>query len=90
MSTNPPNQPSSNLGPSKDPASSSSAPPAAVAEATMDTAPDQPAEETWEDIPDDVLNSTTDEIFTRIRLIENDIKVCFQNFTRALTQLNDR
>jgi len=41
----------------------------------MDTTPDQPAEETWEDIPDDVLNSTTDEIFTRIRLIENDIKV---------------
>lgn len=41
----------------------------------MDTAPDKPAEETWEDIPDDIKALTTDEIFTRIRLIDNDIKV---------------
>jgi len=41
----------------------------------MDTTPDQPAEETWDDIPEDVLNATTDEISTRIRLIDNDIKV---------------
>lgn len=42
----------------------------------MDTTFDQPAEETWADIPEDVLSSTTDEILTRIRLIENDVKVC--------------
>jgi len=42
----------------------------------MDITPDQPAEETWADIPEDVLSSTTDEILTRIRLIENDVKVC--------------
>jgi len=41
----------------------------------MDTTPDQPAEETWEDIPEDVMALSTDEILTRIRLIENDIKV---------------
>ncbi|KAK7063455.1 P-loop containing nucleoside triphosphate hydrolase protein [Favolaschia claudopus] len=33
----------------------------------MDTTPDQPQEETWADIPEDIL--------TRIRLIENDMKV---------------
>jgi 26S proteasome regulatory subunit T5 len=41
----------------------------------MDTTPDVPAEETWEDIPADVMALSTDEILTRIRLIENDIKV---------------
>ena len=41
----------------------------------MDTTPDTPAEETWEDIPEDVMALSTDEILTRIRLIENDIKV---------------
>jgi hypothetical protein len=41
----------------------------------MDTTPDAPAEETWEDIPEDVLASTTEDIMTRVRLIENDIKV---------------
>lgn len=46
--------------------------------APMDTTPDAPPEpeETWEDIPDDVKNGTTDEILTRSRLIDNDIKVC--------------
>jgi 26S proteasome regulatory subunit T5 len=43
--------------------------------AEMDTTPDRPPEETWSDIPDEVLSLTTDEILTRIRLIENDIKV---------------
>lgn len=45
-------------------------------EVAMDTTPDQ-IEESWDDIPDDVLNSTPDEIFTRTRLIDNDIKVCY-------------
>jgi 26S proteasome regulatory subunit T5 len=39
----------------------------------MDT--DPPAEETWADIPEDIMALSTDEILTRIRLIENDIKV---------------
>jgi 26S proteasome regulatory subunit T5 len=41
----------------------------------MDVQPEQPPEETWDDIPSDVLESVTDEIMTRVRLIENDIKV---------------
>lgn len=39
----------------------------------MDT--DPPTEETWADIPEDIMALSTDEILTRIRLIENDIKV---------------
>ena len=41
----------------------------------MEVEPEQPAEETWDDIPQDVLQSETDDIMTRVRLIENDIKV---------------
>ena len=41
----------------------------------MDTTPDKPAEETWEDIPEEIMGLSTDEIFTRIRLIDNDLKV---------------
>ena len=41
----------------------------------MDTTSDQPAEETWADIPEDIMALSTDEILTRIRLIDNDIKV---------------
>jgi 26S proteasome regulatory subunit T5 len=41
----------------------------------METAPEQPPEETWEDIPEDVRSGTVEEIQTRARLIENDIKV---------------
>lgn len=37
--------------------------------------PEQPPEETWEDIPDDVKNAGADEIVTRARLIDNDIRV---------------
>lgn len=43
----------------------------------MDTTPDQVPEENWDDIPADIMSLGTDEILTRIRLIENDIKVCF-------------
>jgi len=49
--------------------------PATVDANAMDVQPEQPAEETWEDIPPDVLESNTDDIMTRVRLIENDIKV---------------
>ena len=44
----------------------------------MDTTPDEtkPVEETWEDIPEDIMSLSADEINSRIRLIENDIKVC--------------
>ncbi|KAH8825233.1 P-loop containing nucleoside triphosphate hydrolase protein [Flagelloscypha sp. PMI_526] len=41
----------------------------------MDSTPDKPAEETWEDIPEDILTLPTDEILTRIRLIDNDVKI---------------
>ncbi|KAF8895342.1 26S proteasome subunit P45 [Infundibulicybe gibba] len=68
--TNPPNNPE------KQPDGSSNPPPVAPAAAVeMDTAPDAPAEETWADIPEDIMSLSTDEILTRIRLIENDIKV---------------
>ncbi|KAE9391033.1 26S proteasome subunit P45 [Gymnopus androsaceus JB14] len=41
----------------------------------MDTTPDQPAEDTFDDLPEDILSLNTDEILTRIRLLDNDIKV---------------
>ncbi len=41
----------------------------------MDVTPDAPPEETWDDIPEDILALSTDEIITRTRLIDNDIKV---------------
>lgn len=71
----PPNDPPSN--PEKQAESQPTPAVTAPQEAAMDTAPDQPAEETWADIPEDVMALGTDEILTRIRLIENDIKVRF-------------
>ncbi|KAF9267337.1 26S proteasome subunit P45 [Marasmius fiardii PR-910] len=69
----PPNQPSSN--PEKQPDSSTSPPKEpSQQDAAMDTAPDQ-IEETWDDIPEDIMSLSTDDILTRIRLIDNDIKV---------------
>ncbi|OAX42869.1 26S proteasome subunit P45 [Rhizopogon vinicolor AM-OR11-026] len=50
-------------------------PPAGQDGAAMDTTPDQPPEETWDDIPEEIKALTTEEILTRIRLIDNDIKV---------------
>ncbi|KAL5482365.1 RPT5 [Sanghuangporus weigelae] len=43
----------------------------------MDTTPEEtkPVEETWDDIPEEIMALSTDEINSRIRLIENDIKV---------------
>ncbi|KAF8500818.1 26S proteasome subunit P45 [Russula emetica] len=43
--------------------------------AEMDTTPDQPAEETWDDIPEEIMELDTEDVLTRIRLIDNDIKV---------------
>lgn len=43
--------------------------------AEMDTTPDLPAEETWDDIPEEIMELDTEDILTRIRLIDNDIKV---------------
>jgi len=47
----------------------------------MDTSTDTPAEETWDDIPEEIISLSTDEILTRIRLIENDIKVCTVSYS---------
>ncbi|KZV86142.1 26S proteasome subunit P45 [Exidia glandulosa HHB12029] len=41
----------------------------------MDTTPDQPPEDDFSDLPEDILAAPTDDILTRIRLIDNDIKV---------------
>jgi 26S proteasome regulatory subunit T5 len=43
--------------------------------AEMDTTPDQPPAETWDDIPDEIMELDTEDVLTRIRLIDNDIKV---------------
>lgn len=74
MSSAPPpnNQPTS---PEKQPEAPSSSQPASAPDAAMDTAPDVPEEESWADIPEEILSLTTDEILTRIRLLDNDIKV---------------
>lgn len=70
----PPTGPPSN--PEKAPEESSSNAAQSTDQAAMDTTPDKPAEETWEDIPEDIISLPTDDILTRIRLIDNDIKVC--------------
>jgi 26S proteasome regulatory subunit T5 len=80
MSTTPaqgPNPPPADNKANPDQPASTSDAPATTVEALMDTTPDQPPEETWDDIPDDVKNSSTEDILTRSRLIDNDIKVSF-------------
>ncbi|KAJ7288223.1 26S proteasome subunit P45 [Mycena rebaudengoi] len=69
----PPNDPPAN--PEKQPEGAITPAPTQGDEAPMDTTPDQPPEETWADIPEDVMALSTDEVLTRIRLIENDMKV---------------
>jgi 26S proteasome regulatory subunit T5 len=74
-SSSPPPPPPPEIPPQdKQPESATTAPQPAQ-DAAMDTTPDHPPEETWDDIPADILSLGTDEILTRIRLIENDIKV---------------
>jgi 26S proteasome regulatory subunit T5 len=55
--------------------------------AEMDTTPDQPPEETWDDIPEEIMELDTEDILTRIRLIDNDIKVCFLS-PRCMSEIN--
>jgi len=43
--------------------------------APMDVQPEQIVEENWDDIPSDIMECSTEDIMTRVRLIENDIKV---------------
>ncbi|KAJ7695669.1 hypothetical protein B0H17DRAFT_1158809 [Mycena rosella] len=76
----PPNDPPAN--PEKQPEAAPTAA-AAADEAPMDTTPDQPPEETWADIPEDVMSLNTDEILTRTRLIENDMKVRYPRERRV-------
>ena len=53
-------------------------------DAPMDTAPDQPPEETWDDIPEEIMALPTEDIQTRTRLIDNDVKVTFLFSTEPL------
>ena len=70
----PPSNPPPNPEKAEDlPASDASVPTEGAA--AMDESPDVPPEETWDDIPEDILNLATDEILTRARLIDNDLKV---------------
>lgn len=60
--------------------------------AEMDTTPDQPPEETWDDIPEEIMELDTGDILTRIRLIDNDIKVSFPvccGFSEIILRLGD-
>lgn len=74
-SAQPPNPPSSNNNDKKPEGNAPAATPAAGDNAPMDTTPDIPPQENWDDIPEEILSLSTDEILTRIRLIDNDIKV---------------
>ncbi|KAI0731911.1 26S proteasome subunit P45 [Fomitopsis betulina] len=71
-SQQPPTPPAGNNEKAPEPAASSSSD---ATQDAMDTTPDQPAEETWADIPEEIITLSTDEILTRIRLIDNDLKV---------------
>jgi 26S proteasome regulatory subunit T5 len=78
----PPNPPEDNH--EKKPETSTPAPSSSSAEAAaMDTAPDVPPPETWDDIPEEIMSLSTDEVLTRIRLIDNDIKVPFLVYCSA-------
>lgn len=72
----PPSNPPSN--PEKKQEASLSDAPASTEAAAMDVTPDVPPEETWDDIPAEILSLTTEEINTRTRLIDNDLKVHYQ------------
>ena len=66
------------------------APEAQQTQQTMDTTPDateQPPQDPWADIPEEIMACSTDEIMSRIRLIENDIKVCERNALSAGSEL---
>jgi len=77
MSALPPAEHPNNSGQTSDANKSDSANPTSTPPevAEMDTTPDQPPEETWDDIPEEIMDLDTEDILTRIRLIDNDIKV---------------
>ncbi|KAI6166712.1 26S proteasome subunit P45 [Pisolithus thermaeus] len=75
MSSTESNPPPDN-NPEKQPESDQSASSVPAREGgAMDTTPDRPPEDNWDDIPPEIMALGTDEVLTRIRLIENDIKV---------------
>ena len=74
-STEPPRPPPSDNNEKKPEVPASSTGQNAPQESSMDTTPDQPPEETWADIPEEIMSLSTDDILTRIRLIDNDLKV---------------
>jgi len=80
-SSQPPEQPPSHednkAASSSADASMSAAPPAEAEK--MDITPDPPAE-TWSDLPEELLTASADEIISRRRLIENDIRVRLPSF----------
>ncbi|KAG9033420.1 26S proteasome regulatory subunit 6A, partial [Tulasnella sp. UAMH 9824] len=75
MSSQAPSQPPSDPDKPSDASQSAATQSNAPAPHAMDTTSDQPQEETWDDIPEEVKAAGTDEIVTRMRLIDNDIKV---------------
>lgn len=70
--SNPPPDPNPQSNPEKQPEQSQQQ--AEQQDVPMDTTPDQPKEETWDDIPSEVMGLSSEEIMTRTRLIDNDIK----------------
>lgn len=75
-STQPPNPPPSDNNNEKKPEPTTSSGAAAQdGDVSMDTTPDLPVEETWDDIPEEIMSLSSDEILTRTRLIDNDLKV---------------
>jgi 26S proteasome regulatory subunit T5 len=75
-SVQPPNPPSGNNNEKKPGPEASSSTPQPAQDNAMDVTSDQPPEEKWEDIPEDILALPTEDIATRTRLIDNDLKVC--------------
>ncbi|KIM43271.1 hypothetical protein M413DRAFT_444086 [Hebeloma cylindrosporum] len=69
----PPSNPPPNPEKKSDPVASDASAP--VDTGAMDVTDDTPPEETSDDISEDILALSTDEILTRARLIDNDIKV---------------
>jgi len=74
-SQQPPNQPPDEKKPEETPQKAEGATEENAEADAMDVQPEEPAEETWEDIPEDVIVLPSEDIATRVRLLENDIKV---------------
>ncbi|KAI0074553.1 AAA-domain-containing protein [Panus rudis PR-1116 ss-1] len=74
-STQPPKSPPNPTEKPDSQGSSSNESTAAKPDVSMDTTPDKPQEETWDDIPEEIRALPTEDILTRTRLIDNDLKV---------------